>query len=86
MTNKERIQAHNAELRDIIDIAESLPDAGGGGGIPCEGDYIITPSVGEQTMATKNKMMADDVTVKAIPYFDVKNTTGGSTVYIGSEV
>lgn len=29
MTNNERIQAHNAELRECIEIAESLPDSGG---------------------------------------------------------
>lgn len=32
MTNTERIQANNAELREAISMAENLPDAGGGGG------------------------------------------------------
>lgn len=31
MANKERIQANNAELREAIEMAENLPDAGGGG-------------------------------------------------------
>lgn len=31
MTNTERIQANNAELREAISLAENLPDAGGGG-------------------------------------------------------
>lgn len=31
MTNTERIQANNAELREAIEMAESLPDAGQGG-------------------------------------------------------
>lgn len=30
MTNTERIQAHNAELRECIEMAEKLPEAGGG--------------------------------------------------------
>lgn len=30
MTNTKRIQAHNAELREAIEMAEKLPDAGGG--------------------------------------------------------
>lgn len=30
MTNTERIQANNAELREAISMAENLPDAGGG--------------------------------------------------------
>lgn len=34
MTNTERIQANNEELRECIAIAESLPEAGGGGGEP----------------------------------------------------
>ena len=29
MTNTERIQAHNAELRECIEMAEKLPEAGG---------------------------------------------------------
>ena len=29
MTNTERIQANNAELREAIEMAENLPDAGG---------------------------------------------------------
>jgi len=31
MTNTDKIQANNAELRECIQIAESLPNAGGGG-------------------------------------------------------
>lgn len=38
MTNKERINAHNAELREAIGMAESLPDAEGGS---CSGNHII---------------------------------------------
>lgn len=87
MTNRERIQANNAELLEIIDIAENLPEAGaGGGGVPYEGDYIVTPSVSEQTMATKSKVMKDDVTIRAIPFYNVSNQSGGTTAYIGSEV
>jgi hypothetical protein len=31
MTNTERIQANNADLRECIELAENLPNAGGGG-------------------------------------------------------
>lgn len=51
-----------------------------------EGEYAVTPRVTEQTMATKNKMMTEDVTVKSIPFYNVGNTSGGSTVYIANEV
>ena len=56
------------------------------GGELYNGEYVATPKVEAQTLPTKSKVMADDVTVNAIPFFDVSNTSGGSTVYIGSEV
>lgn len=52
---------------------------------PYTGDYIITPMPYEsQTMDTRNKLMRDDVTVLAIPYFETSNTSG-ITIYIGGE-
>lgn len=50
------------------------------------GKYEVTPKVEGQALKTKQKYMIDDVTVHAIPYFDVSNTAGGSTVYIGTEI
>ena len=50
------------------------------------GDYDVVPRVTEQTLPTKNKILIEDVIIKSIPYFDVSNTSGGSTVYIGEEV
>ena len=51
-----------------------------------DGDYAITPDVDGQTVGTAGKMMRDDLTVEAIPYFDVSNVSGGSTVYIGGSI
>lgn len=51
-----------------------------------DGDYTITPDVDGQTVGTAGKMMRDDLTVEAIPYFDVSNASGGSTVYIGGNI
>lgn len=56
------------------------------GGEVYGGDYIVTPKVDSQTMPTQGKVMMEDVTVKAIPYFDVTNNSGGSTVYIAKEI
>lgn len=56
------------------------------GGEPYEGDYSVTPKVDAQTMATKGKVMMDDVLIRSIPFFNVSNTSGGNTVYIGNEV
>ena len=56
------------------------------GGEEYEGAYEVTPKVEAQTMPTKYKLLTDDMTVKAIPFFNVSNTSGGSTVFIGNEV
>lgn len=48
------------------------------------GAYEVTPLAGEATtLETAQKFMTSDVTVKQIPFFDVTNERGGSTVYIG---
>ena len=46
--------------------------------------YIVTPRVHAQTLNTKNKLMKDNVSVLAIPYFETSNLSG-KTVYIGGE-
>lgn len=57
-----------------------------GGGIPYEGEYIVTPKAFEETiLETRNKLMADDVTVLEIPYWETSNPDG-KTVYIAGEV
>lgn len=50
------------------------------------GAYEVTPAVVSQTMETAQKFMTDNVTVKAIPFFQVGNTSGGDTIYIGKEL
>ena len=56
------------------------------GGDPYEGPYDVTPKVTAQTLPTAKKLMRDDVSVRAIPYFDVSNPAGGNTIYIANEV
>lgn len=50
------------------------------------GAYEVTPQVDAQSLPTAQKLMADDVTINAIPIYNVSNTSGGSTVYIAREV
>ena len=50
------------------------------------GDYEVTPTVDGFTLPTRRKLMTRDLTIKEIPYYDVSNTSGGSTVYIGEEI
>ena len=51
-----------------------------------KGECDITPKTMEQKLKTAQKFLAKDVTVKEIPFFEVGNSEGGDTVYIGSEV
>ena len=51
-----------------------------------DGEYKVIPSPNEQVLKTANRIMKNDVTITAIPYFDVSNNSGGSTVYIANEV
>lgn len=55
------------------------------GAAPYAGPYDVTPKIELQTLETKDKLMADDVTVKSIPYFEMDNNKG-TTVFIGNEV
>lgn len=50
-----------------------------------DGEYSVKPKVDEQALETAGKMMRDDVRILSIPFFSVSNSTGGSTVYIGTE-
>lgn len=47
------------------------------------GEYEVTPSTKSQTLDTKNKIMANDITINSIPYAEVTNTANGTTVTIG---
>ena len=51
-----------------------------------DGPYEAIPKVTAQTLPTANKLMLEDVSVRAIPYFDVSNPAGGNTIYIANEV
>lgn len=50
------------------------------------GAYTVEPDFTEQVLATKNKMLIDDVTVNAIEIQRVSNASGGKTVYIGGVI
>lgn len=51
-----------------------------------DGPYEITPEVVAQEIPTAEKFLEENMTVKAIPFYDVGNTSGGRTVYIGKEL
>lgn len=49
------------------------------------GKYEVTPTLEEQQLETANKLLKDDVKIKAISRYDVTNTAGGTTVYIATQ-
>lgn len=53
-------------------------------GQPYEGEYVVEPSFSPQTLPTKEKVLAEDVTVNAIRVERVSNAHG-TTVYIGTK-
>lgn len=77
---KESNQAFKTNCGEVHKVVEYI------GGELYEGDYTVTPKVEAQTIPTKDKVLTEDMKVRAIPFFNVSNTSGGNTVYIGSEV
>ena len=56
---------------------------GAGGKLPTyDGDYEVTPKILEQELETRNKSMTDNVKVLSIPFSEVINPEGGTTVNI----
>ena len=67
----------DADFGEIIRVKEYV------GGEPYEGQYEVIPTVEGLTLPTKERVMADDIKILEIPFYNVSNTAGGSTVYIG---
>lgn len=52
-----------------------------------EGEYTVTPKAHEeQTLETKDKLMAENVTVVKIPYYETSNVFDGLTVFIAEDI
>lgn len=55
-----------------------------GGGLPLyTGAYEVTPKIEAQKLDTANRSMEKDVTIHAIPYYEVDNAYNGQTIVIG---
>ena len=51
-----------------------------------DGAYVVTPKADEaQTLPTAQRYLTQDVNVKKIPFYEVDNAAGGSTIYIGAD-
>lgn len=50
------------------------------------GEYTITPDITPVVLPTRDKLMAEDVTVRKIPLWETGNPQGGKTILIGGEI
>lgn len=50
-----------------------------------DGSYEVTPTLEKQVLLTSGKLMSDNVTVTAVPTYEVTNSSGGTTFYIAKE-
>ena len=52
-------------------------------GEPYDGPYTVTPDFETQELATKDRLLKDNVTVDPIVVARVENPAGGKTIFIG---
>ena len=77
-----------------LEVARDAPLAltvieGGAGGQEYEhyaGAYEVVPSDAKTVLPMAHKVADTDITVHPIPFFEVSNTAGGNTIYIGGEI
>lgn len=68
----------NVDFGEIQQIGTPVP--------AYDGPYVVTPTMEGSSLATEGKKMEADVTIHPIPFFNVSNTAGGSTVYIANQI
>ena len=66
-----------------LSVAFDVTIRGGSGGEPYDGPYTVTPDFETQELATKDKLLKDNVTVDPIAVARVENPAGGKTIFIG---
>lgn len=66
-----------------LSVAFDVTIREGGGGEPYDGPYSVTPDFETQELATKDKLLKDNVTVDPIAVARVENPAGGKTIFIG---
>lgn len=69
--------------KTALSVAFDVTIRGGGGGEPYDGPYTVTPDFKTQALATKDRLLKDNVTVDPIAVARVENPSGGKTIYIG---
>ncbi len=66
-----------------LSVAFDVTIREGGGGEPYDGPYTVTPDFETQELATKDRILKENVTVDPIAVARVENPSGGKTIFIG---
>ena len=69
--------------KTALSVAFDVTIRGGSGGDPYDGPYTVTPDFETQELATKDRLLKDNVTVDPIVVARVENPAGGKTIFIG---
>lgn len=69
--------------KTALSVAFDVTIRGGSGGEPYDGPYTVTPDFEMQELATKDRLLKDNVTVDPIVVARVENPAGGKTIFIG---
>ncbi len=69
--------------KTALSVAFDVTIRGGSGGEPYDGPYTVTPDFETQELATKDRLLKDNVTVDPIVVARVENPAGGKTIFIG---
>lgn len=77
-------EADNGKVLGVVDGVWGVVDAPASSDYEnYEGPYAVTPSDNDQVLETSQNVLDEDITIKAVPYTEVSNTGGGTTVNIG---
>ena len=75
------------EIELELDFAGEIIASGTAENEVYDGVYTIIPSaIADKVLPTAEKLMENDLTVKKIPYSEVSNNVGGTTVTIGGDI
>ena len=69
--------------KTALSVAFDVTIRGGSGGEPYDGPYTVTPDFETQELATKDRILKENVTVDPIAVARVENPSGGKTIFIG---